>query len=38
MLDAFEGVDYTRQLITAQLGDGVEVESYVYAINLTNKQ
>jgi len=32
MLDAFEGADYKREVITAKLSDGVEVESYVYSV------
>jgi len=37
MLDTFEGADYSRKLITVKLGDGVEVESYVYAISLNER-
>jgi len=32
MLDDFEGSDYKRQLISAKLSSGVEVEAYVYSI------
>jgi len=35
-LDRFEGDDYRRELITAKLSNGREVQSYVYSVNPTH--